>query len=118
MIQLNEKQKRILFNGRTLQGDFRRGLWKKEEYDNFSGKKPILPIDDYLSFLWYKGCIAFYVKGGEVKKIIKNINIKDDDIDSIIEVIKQLNQIDVVEQADLGKATRTSTNDAISRLVF
>lgn len=49
---LNEKFKRLMFNGRTLNGEFRRGFWKAKELSDVKGA-PVLP-----------GLAGLYASGG------------------------------------------------------
>lgn len=49
---LNDKLKRLMFNGRTLNGEFRRGFWKAKELDGVKGA-PVLP-----------GLAGLYANGG------------------------------------------------------
>lgn len=117
MIILTDAQKRTLFNGRVLNGDFRRGFWKKDEFDGFTGKKPQLPMTDYKAFLWYNGAVAFYIKDGFV---VCNTRLKEnDEIIGLMAVIKQLNNITTpTDYQDLGGKIVNRSSTMIDRLMI
>ena len=114
---LTEKQKKILFNGRTLAGDFRRGFWKKDEFESFAGKKPDLPMQDYKAFLWYDGSVAFYISGDGVMVINKH-HQGNQDVMGVADVIKLLNGMSQTETQDLGGRVVVRASTMMDRLVL
>lgn len=110
---LNEKLKRLMFNGRTLNGEFRRGFWKGKELSDVKGA-PYLP-----------GLAGLYASGGWQWVIVP---INDDDINvgfkarvapnastDALDALKAVySDVDIDENNPLEpvKITRASVHDA------
>lgn len=104
-MNIDDKIKRALFNGRTLNNKFRRGLWSIDELNKANiSEKPDVPSD--CTKLYYSdGCIAFYISN-DGKLVINSDNRKSDVTMAIIELFKASNKnVKVVEKA-MGGAAR------------
>ena len=104
-MNIDDKIKRALFNGRTLNNKFRRGLWTADELSKANiADKPDIPAD--CAKLYYSdGCIAFYIsQNGQL--VINSDNRMSDVTSAIIELFKASNKSVKVIEKQLGGATR------------
>ena len=104
-MNIDDKSKRDLFNGRTLNNKFRRGLWTADELKKANIEdKPDIPAD--CAKLYYSdGCIAFYIsKDGQL--VINSDNRMPEVTSAIIELFKASNKNIKVIEKPMGGATR------------
>lgn len=96
-MNIDDKIKRALFNGRTLNNKFRRGLWSVDELNKANiADKPEIPSD--CTKLYYSdGCIAFYISSD---------NRMSDVTSAIVELFKTNNKNIKVVGKQMGGATR------------
>ena len=104
-MNIDDKIKRALFNGRTLNNKFRRGLWTADELDKANiADKPDIPAD-CVKLYYSDGCIAFYIsQNGQL--VINSDNRMSEVTSAIIELFKASNKNVKVIEKQLGGATR------------
>lgn len=106
---LNDKLKRLMFNGRTLNGEFRRGFWKAKELSNVKGA-PGLPGDAglYAGGGW-QWVICKDDSGALVARVAPNASV--DALDALKAVCSDV-IIDDKNPLDAVKVSRASIHDA------
>ena len=104
-MNIDDKIKRALFNGRTLNNKFRRGLWSVDELNKANiADKPNIPAD--CAKLYYSdGCIAFYISN-DGKLVINSDNRMSNATSAIIELFKASNKSVNVVEKPMGGAVR------------
>lgn len=105
---LNEKLKRLMFNGRTLNGEFRRGFWKAKEISGVKGA-PVLPGDAglYASGGWQ--WVINKTDAGLIARVAPNAST--DALDALEAVYPNI-IVDDKNPLDAVKITRASVHDA------
>ena len=104
-MNIDDKIKRALFNGRTLSNKFRRGLWTVDELNKANiADKPDIPAD-CVKLYYSDGCIAFYIsKNGQL--VINSDNRMSEVTSAIIELFKASNKDVKVVEKSMGGAIR------------
>lgn len=113
MVNVSDKLKKAMFNGRVNDGAFRRGLWEVDELKKADLKnKPVIPtIADadgkplavkITKIFWYNGCLALAIT--DKKQILVNSDVKTDAITSeLIGLFKGSNKGASVMNVPMGK---------------
>lgn len=105
---LNEKLKRLLFNGRTLNGEFRRGFWKAKELSDVKGA-PVLPG---LAGLYAGGGWQWIVdkdNSGIIARVAPNASV--DALEALKAVYPNI-VVDTTNPLEPVKITRASVHNA------
>lgn len=105
MLELTDKVKQAMYNGRTNNGRFRRGFWDVAELANAKlESKPDVP-SDAIKVFYADGCIAFYIN--DKKQIVKNTNNRcSETTQAIIAMFQSKNKGMQVIDAELDGAKR------------
>lgn len=121
-MSMSEQLQRAMFNGRTLDGKFRRGWWKVADAKATDGCPDIIKEQpDDAKIFWYNGClmlVAGRTKDGR-PYITKNGNYDG------CQVLRELTDVLIIQNGDgtlvgcddFGKATRQGAKRDLEALL-